>query len=118
MWGKVRQGAPNRGAFFFWGKGAFSVVSFLLQGFRLCGGDKGAMETDEVRDRPLDPFGAVTPMLLDFLCCFIYSHVPFFLQDEKIAFSGAFNANKRMKSTRAVSSIRIIANRRESVKEA
>ena len=76
------------------------------------------METDEVRDRPLDPFGAVTPMLLDFLCCFIYSHVPFFLQDEKIAFSGAFNANKRMKSTSAVSSIRIIANRRESVKEA
>ena len=24
------------------------------------------METDEVRDRPLDPFGAVTPMLLNF----------------------------------------------------
>ena len=58
MWGKVRQGAPNRGAFFFWGKGAFSVVSFLLQGFRLCGGDKGAMETDEVRDRPLDCFAS------------------------------------------------------------
>ena len=24
------------------------------------------METDEVRDRPLDPFGAFTPMLLNF----------------------------------------------------
>jgi hypothetical protein len=30
----------------------------------------------------------------------------------------SINANKRMKSTSAVSSIRIIANRRESVKEA
>ena len=27
------------------------------RGFRLCGGDKGAMKTDEVCDRPLDPFG-------------------------------------------------------------
>jgi hypothetical protein len=26
------------------------------------------METDEVRDRPLDPFGADTPMVLDFFC--------------------------------------------------
>ena len=33
----------------------------LLQGFRLCGGDKGAMKTDEVCGRPLDPFGADTP---------------------------------------------------------
>ena len=28
------------------------------QGFRLCGGDKRAMETDEVRDRPLETLGA------------------------------------------------------------
>ena len=34
------------------------------QGFRLCGGDEGAMKTDEVCDRPLDPFGADTPMQL------------------------------------------------------
>jgi len=67
---KVRQGAPNRGADFSFGKE------------------------------------------IDLFSCAI------FLQDEKIAFSGAFNANKRMKSTSAVSSIRIIANRRESVKEA
>ena len=26
------------------------------------------METDEGRDRPLDPFGADTPMVLDFFC--------------------------------------------------
>ena len=28
----------------------------FVQGFRLCGGDKGAMKTDEVCGRPLDPF--------------------------------------------------------------
>jgi len=44
----------------------FGYCAFGSQGFRLCGGDKGAMETDEVRDRPLDPFGAFTPMLLNF----------------------------------------------------
>ena len=38
------------------------------RGNRLCGGDKGAMETDEVCDRPLDPFGADTPMRLDCAC--------------------------------------------------
>ena len=32
----------------------------MLQGFRLCGGDKGAMKTDEVCDRLLDPLGAAT----------------------------------------------------------
>jgi len=31
-----------------------------MQGFRLCGGDKGAMKTDEVCGRPLDPFAAHT----------------------------------------------------------
>ena len=31
-----------------------------MQGFRLCGGDQRAMETDEVRDRPLETFGAAT----------------------------------------------------------
>mgnify|MGYP000421671336 CR=1 FL=1 len=29
---------------------------FVAGGFRLCGGDKGAMKTDEVCGRPLDPF--------------------------------------------------------------
>ena len=29
---------------------------------------KGAAKTDEVCDRPLDPFGAVTPMLLGLYC--------------------------------------------------
>ena len=29
-----------------------------MQGVRLCGGDKGAVKTNEVCDRPLDPFGA------------------------------------------------------------
>ena len=33
------------------------------QGFRLCGGDEGAMKTDEVCDRPLDPFGSLLPEL-------------------------------------------------------
>ena len=28
------------------------------QGFRLCGGDEGAVKTAEVCDRPLDPFGS------------------------------------------------------------
>nr|DAU97857.1 MAG TPA: hypothetical protein [Caudoviricetes sp.] len=28
------------------------------QGFRLCGGDEGAMKTDEVCDRPRHPFAA------------------------------------------------------------
>ena len=42
----------------FWVEGFFfGYCAFGSQGFRLCGGDKGAMETDEVRDRPLDPFG-------------------------------------------------------------
>ncbi|HCE13869.1 MAG TPA: hypothetical protein DEQ37_01655 [Clostridiales bacterium] len=67
MWGKVRQGAPNMGAdCFLGGRLHFRILCVLSQGFRLCGGDKGAMETDEVRDRPLDPFGAFTPMLLNF----------------------------------------------------
>ena len=30
------------------------------QGVRLCGGDEGAVKTDEVCDRPLDPFGLHT----------------------------------------------------------
>ena len=33
---------------------------FAMQGVRLCGGDKGAMKTDEVCGRPLDPFAAHT----------------------------------------------------------
>ena len=37
----------------------------LLQEFRACGRDKGTMETDEVRDRPLETF-ACTPMLVVF----------------------------------------------------
>ena len=51
----------------FWVEGCiFGYCAFGSQGFRLCGGDKGAMETDEVRDRPLDPFGAFTLMLPNF----------------------------------------------------
>ena len=38
------------------------LLCLLRQGFRLCGGDKGAMETDEVCGRPLDPFAAHTPV--------------------------------------------------------
>ena len=38
------------------------------QGFRACGRDKGAMKTDEVCGRPLDPF-AFPPMLL---CSSVY----------------------------------------------
>lgn len=30
---------------------------FAMQGFRLCGGEEGAMKTDEVCARPLHPFG-------------------------------------------------------------
>ncbi len=65
---KVRQGAPNRGAaFFFWEKIAFSDIVLLgRRGFASAEATRGAMETDEVRDRPLDPFGAFTPMLLNF----------------------------------------------------
>ena len=37
---------------------------FCCRGNRRCGGDKGAMETDEVCDRPLDPFGC-TLLLVD-----------------------------------------------------
>ena len=33
------------------------------QGFRLCGGDEGAMKTDEVCDRPLETFGSPLPEL-------------------------------------------------------
>ena len=36
------------------------------QGFHLCGGDQRAMKTDEVCDRPLETFGAFSPMLLEF----------------------------------------------------
>ena len=35
----------------------------MEQGFRACGRDQRAMETDEVRDRPLETF-ACTPMLV------------------------------------------------------
>ena len=35
------------------------------RGFRRCGGDKGAMETDEVCGRPLETFGASPPMFLE-----------------------------------------------------
>ena len=38
----------------------FSQMEFFRgRGNRLCGGDKGAMKTDEVCGRPLDPFGAL-----------------------------------------------------------
>ena len=33
---------------------------FAMQGFHLCGGEEGAMKTDEVCDRPLDPFALHT----------------------------------------------------------
>jgi len=33
---------------------------FAMQGFRLCGGEEGAMKTDEVCGRPLDPFALHT----------------------------------------------------------
>ncbi len=33
---------------------------FAMQGFRLCGGEEGAMKTDEVCGRPLDPFAVHT----------------------------------------------------------
>ena len=39
------------------------------QGFRLCGGDEGAMKTDEVCDRPLDPFGSLLPELTLIAAC-------------------------------------------------
>ena len=45
------------------------------RGFRLCEGDKGAMETNEVRGRPLDPFALRTTMLLGLYCCFIASKI-------------------------------------------
>lgn len=41
-------------------------MAFCLQGLRLCGGDQRAMKTGEVCDRPLETFGAVAPMFLDF----------------------------------------------------
>ena len=41
---------------------------YCCRDFRLCGGDKGAMKTDEVCDRPLDPFGVDTPMRLGLYC--------------------------------------------------
>ena len=36
---------------------------FAMQGFRLCGGEEGAMKTDEVCGRPLDPFAAHTTIV-------------------------------------------------------
>ena len=47
--------------------GLATIAAFSrTQGFRLCGGDQRAMETDEVCDRPLETFGVVAPMFLDF----------------------------------------------------
>ena len=40
-----------------------SKLILSCRGFRLCGGDKGAMETDEVCGRPLDPFAAHTTIV-------------------------------------------------------
>ena len=37
--------------------------------------DKGAMETNEVRGRPLDLFALRTAMLLGLYCCFIASKI-------------------------------------------
>ena len=45
---------------------SIGVDFFRSKGNRACGRDKGAMETDEVRDRPLDPFGAAT---FGAICC-------------------------------------------------
>ena len=45
---------------------------FCLQGFRLCGGDKRAMKTGEVCDRPLETFGLTLSYLTfieSFLVC-------------------------------------------------
>ena len=36
---------------------------YAARGNRLCGGDKGAVKTNEVCDRPLDPFGSPLPKL-------------------------------------------------------
>ena len=38
----------------------YGEVCAAGQGGRLCGGDKGAIETEEVCDCPLDPFAAHT----------------------------------------------------------
>ena len=41
----------------------FSQMEFFRgRGNRLCGGDQRAMKTDEVCDRPLDPFGYCSAM--------------------------------------------------------
>ena len=41
----------------------FSQMEFFRgRGNRLCGGGKGAMKTDEVCGRPLDPFGYCSAM--------------------------------------------------------
>jgi len=60
----------------------FPTGEIFLQGiasmqgiFRARGGHKGAMETNEVRGRPLDPFALRTTMLLGLYCCFIASKI-------------------------------------------
>ena len=108
LWGKVRQSAPNRGAFFFWGKGAFSVVSFFIAG------------VSPLRRRPegfaIALWTASHPHLSLLMGFVTGRHAA---GARKIAPCVRNDMQrKRMKSTSAVSSIRIIANRRESVKEA
>ena len=58
---------PSLSSLFLSQKGASITEVFPdAQGFRLCGGDQRAMKTDEVCDRPLETFGAFSPMLLEF----------------------------------------------------
>ena len=44
----------------------YLACAIVEQGFRLCGGDKGAMKTGEVCGRPLDPFARRSPCFLNF----------------------------------------------------
>ena len=46
-----------------------------MQGISRLRARQGAMETNEVRGRPLDPFALRTTMLLGLYCCFIASKI-------------------------------------------
>jgi hypothetical protein len=119
---KVRQGTPNRGAaFFFWEKIAFSDIVLLgRRGFASAEATSGQWKRTKSAIAPLTPSARSLP------CCLIFivtgetglSMLDLGLERELAPCVRNDMQRKRMKSTSAVSSIRIIANRRESVKEA
>ena len=122
LWGKRFGKARRTGALIaFWVEGCiFGYCAFCRRGFASAEAPRGQWKRTKSAIAPLTPSARSLP------CCLIFivtgetglSMLDLGLERELAPCVRNDMQRKRMKSTSAVSSIRIIANRRESVKEA